>query len=42
VSLLNSVDPDPANLLTRYITLVLHQTIGAAQGQTFMDTLDKA
>ena len=42
ISLLNSIDPDPADLLTRYITLVIHQNIGAAQGQTFMDTLDKA
>jgi len=42
VSLLNSVDPDPVDLLTRFISLVAHQTIGAAQGQTFMDALDKA
>lgn len=42
ISLLNSIDPNPADLLTRYITLVIHQNIGAAQGQTFMDTLDKA
>ena len=40
VSLLNSTDPDPADLLTHYISLVVHQNIGAAQGQTFMDTLD--
>jgi hydrogenase small subunit len=42
VSLLNTLDPDPAGLLTRYISLVLHQTVGAAQGQTFMEVLDKA
>lgn len=42
ISLLNSTDPDPADLLTRYITLAVHQNIGAAQGQTFMDALDKA
>ena len=42
LSLLNSVDPSPADLLTRYISLVIHQNIGAAQGQTFMDTLKKA
>ncbi|NLK42021.1 MAG: hydrogenase small subunit [Planctomycetes bacterium] len=42
ISLLNSVDPSPADLLTRYISLVIHQNIGAAQGQTFMDTLKKA
>ena len=42
VSLLNSCDPEPFELLTRYISLVLHQTVGAAQGQTFMDVLDRA
>ncbi|MEJ5260599.1 MAG: hydrogenase small subunit [Anaerohalosphaeraceae bacterium] len=42
VSLLNSTDPEPADLLTRYITLVVHQTLGAAQGQTFMKALDDA
>lgn len=41
VSLLNTVEPEPADLLTRYISLVLHQTVGAAQGHVFMDTLDK-
>jgi hydrogenase small subunit len=42
VSLLNTLDPEPADLLTRYISLILHQNIGAAQGETFMQTLDKA
>ena len=42
VSLLNTQDPEPADLLTRYISLVFHQNIGAAQGQTFMDALDQA
>jgi hydrogenase small subunit len=41
ISLLNSVEPGPADLLTKYISLVLHQNVGAAQGQVFMDTLDK-
>lgn len=41
VSLLNSVEPGPAELLTKYISLVLHQNVGAAQGNVFMDTLDK-
>lgn len=41
VSLLNSIDPEPADLLTQYITLVIHQTVGASQGQVFMDTLDQ-
>lgn len=42
VSLLNTMDPDPVDLLTQFISLVVHQTVGAAQGQTFMDTLDQA
>jgi hydrogenase small subunit len=42
VSLLNTADPEPVELLTRFVSLVAHQTIGAAQGQTFMDLLDKA
>ncbi len=42
VSLLNSRNPDPAALLTRVISLVFHQTVGAAQGRTAMDTLEKA
>ncbi len=42
VSLLNTTEPSPADLLTRYISLILHQNVGAAQGQTFMDALDKA
>jgi hydrogenase small subunit len=42
ISLLNSIDPEPADLLTRYISLIIHQNIGAAQGHIFMDTLDKA
>jgi len=42
ISLLNSIDPEPADLLTRYISLVLHQNIGAAQGDVFMETIDKA
>jgi hydrogenase small subunit len=41
ISLLNSIDPEPADLLTRYISLVLHQNIGAAQGDVFMETIDK-
>ena len=40
VSLLNTRSPDPADLLTRYISLVFHQTVGAAQGRTAMDILD--
>lgn len=40
VSLLNTRSPDPADLLTRYISLVFHQSIGAAQGHTAMDILN--
>ena len=40
VSLLNTRSPEPADLLTRYISLVFHQSIGAAQGKTAMDILD--
>jgi hydrogenase small subunit len=42
ISLLNSIEPGPVDLLTRYISLVIHQNIGAAQGSVFMDTIDKA
>lgn len=42
VSLLNSTEPGPAELLTQYISLVLHQTVGAAQGHTFMKALEDA
>lgn len=41
ISLLNTCDPEPADLLTRYISLIMHQNVGAAQGQTFMDVLKK-
>lgn len=41
ISFLNSVEPSPADLLTKYISLVLHQNVGAAQGEVFMDTMDK-
>jgi hydrogenase small subunit len=40
VSLLNTRSPNPADLLTRYISLVFHQSIGAAQGHTAMEILD--
>jgi hydrogenase small subunit len=41
VSLLNTTGPDIVDLLTKFISLVAHQTVGAAQGQTFMDVLDR-
>lgn len=42
VSLLNSNNPEPLELLTRVISLVFHQTLGAAQGETAMAVLGKA
>ena len=42
ISLLNTIDPTPEVLLTKYISLVIHQNIGAAQGNDFMATLDNA
>lgn len=42
VSLLNATDPEPVELLTKIISLVIHQNIGAAQGHVFMETLRKA
>ncbi|MBT8342227.1 MAG: hypothetical protein HKP58_16605, partial [Desulfatitalea sp.] len=40
ISMLNTRSPDPADLLTRYISLTFHQSIGAAQGKTAMNVLD--
>ncbi len=42
VSLLNTIDPGPEVLLTRLISLVFHQTVGAAQGRTAMEVLAKS
>jgi len=41
VSLLNSDHPGPLELLTQYISLVFHQNVGAAQGQTVVDLLEQ-
>ncbi len=41
VSLLNSVEPGPFELLTDYIHLVFHQTIGAAQGHQILEVIEK-
>lgn len=42
VSLLNSINPGPVDLLTQYMSLVSHQTLGSAQGHVYMDVLKKA
>lgn len=42
VSLLNTEEPGPASLLTRYISLVAHQTLSTATGKTFMDIVNKS
>lgn len=41
VSFLNSHDPSPATILTQSISLVFHPTIGAAQGELAIETLQK-
>lgn len=42
VSLLNSKQPGPLELLTDTISLVFHQTLGAAQGSVCAEVLEKA
>lgn len=42
VSLLNTERPGPVELLTRYLDLVYHATIGAAQGRVAVETLERA
>lgn len=41
VSLLNTENPGPLQLLTRYISLEAHQTLSTATGETFMDVINK-
>ncbi|MFO7886214.1 MAG: hydrogenase small subunit [Desulfobacteraceae bacterium] len=41
VSLLNTENPGPAQLLLRYISLVSHQTLSTATGDVFLDTMNK-
>jgi hydrogenase small subunit len=41
VSLLNTENPSPATVLTRYISLFFHSTISAATGHTAMDIVTK-
>ncbi|MBU0992233.1 MAG: hydrogenase small subunit [Proteobacteria bacterium] len=40
VSLLNSADPGPAEILTRYISLLFHSTLSTATGHVSMDLVD--
>jgi hydrogenase small subunit len=41
VSFLNTQHPDPADVLTRYISLLFHSTISAATGHTAMEIINK-
>lgn len=41
VALLNSTAPGPAELLTRYLSLVYHPTLSTATGQTVSEVLNK-
>lgn len=42
VSLLNSEDPGPAQILTEYISLLFHSTLSTATGETAMEIVDRA
>jgi hydrogenase small subunit len=42
VSLLNSVNPGPAEILTRYLSLLYHSTLSTATGETAMNIIDKS
>jgi len=42
VSLLNTENPDPAELLTRYISLLFHSTLSFATGHLSMEVLNKS
>ena len=42
VSLLNTERPGPAELLTRYVSMVYHATVGAAQGGDAVAVLEQA
>lgn len=41
ISMLNSEEPGPAQLLTQYISLLFHQTLSAATGQVAISTLEQ-
>ncbi len=42
VSFLNTEDPGPAGLLTRYLSLYFHQTLSAATGEAALSALERA
>ncbi len=42
VSLLNTEDPGPAQLLTQYISLLFHSNLSASSGELSMDTINGA
>jgi len=42
VSLLNSENPGPARVLTKYISLLFHTTLSAATGHTAMEVVEKS
>jgi len=42
VSLLNTENPSPTEVLTRYISLLFHSTLSAATGHTAMEVVEKA
>ena len=42
VSFLNSAHPNPADVLTRYISLLFHTTISAATGHGAMEVINKS
>lgn len=42
VSLLNTEEPGPADLLTKYVSMVYHGTVGAPQGEVAVEVLEQA
>lgn len=42
VSLMNTTDPSPVELLTEYISLLCHSTLSTATGDMFTDIVEKA
>lgn len=42
ISMLNSEEPGPEQLLTQYISLLFHQTLSAATGQTGLNVLEQS
>lgn len=42
VSLLNSIDPGPAQILTNYVSLIFHPNLSAATGHTCLELINSA